>query len=134
MQNVQSEKQPEYAGFWLRTGACMVDSLVYTMILRTVTIFFYGTTYIYSDIFSTKPADMVINWLLPAILTVMLWRWFQATPRKMALRLRVLYVDSGHAASTGQYIGRYLGYFVSTVPAGLGFLWVAFDRRKVGLT
>ncbi|EAW3106662.1 RDD family protein, partial [Salmonella enterica] len=69
---------------------------------------------------------------VPAVLTVILWRGFQATPGKMALRLRVLDAESGCPASTGQYIGRYLGYFVSTVPLGLGFFWIAFDRRKQG--
>ncbi|EOG2909749.1 RDD family protein [Salmonella enterica] len=76
--------------------------------------------------------DIAINWIVPAVLTVILWRGFQATPGKMALRLRVLDAESGCPASTGQYIGRYLGYFVSTVPLGLGFFWIAFDRRKQG--
>ena len=31
-----------------------------------------------------------------------------------------------------QLIGRYLGYYVSTIPLMLGFLWVAFDARKQG--
>jgi uncharacterized RDD family membrane protein YckC len=34
--------------------------------------------------------------------------------------------------STGQLIGRYLAYYVSTLPLCLGFLWVAFDKRKQG--
>ncbi|EDM3692333.1 RDD family protein [Salmonella enterica subsp. enterica serovar Infantis] len=134
MQNVQSEEQPEYeyAGFWLRTGACLVDSLFFSLILLPVTVMFYGTDYLYSGSLLRGPADMVINWIVPAVLTVILWRGFQATPGKMALRLRVLDAESGRPASTGQYIARYLGYFVSTVPVGLGFFWIAFDRRKQG--
>ena len=31
-----------------------------------------------------------------------------------------------------QLVIRYLGYFVSTIPLGLGLLWVGFDRRKQG--
>jgi uncharacterized RDD family membrane protein YckC len=27
---------------------------------------------------------------------------------------------------------RYLGYFVSALPLGLGFFWVAWDKRKQG--
>lgn len=134
MQNARPEEQSEYeyAGFWVRTGACLVDSLIFSLILLPVTIFFYGTDYFWSDRFFRGPVDVAINWIVPAILTVALWRWFQATPGKMALRLRVLVAESGYPASTGQYIGRYLGYFVSTVPMGLGFFWVAFDRRKQG--
>ncbi len=29
-------------------------------------------------------------------------------------------------------MGRYLGYFASTIPLCLGFLWIAFDKRKQG--
>ncbi len=37
-----------------------------------------------------------------------------------------------HPLSNGQAIGRYLAYYVSSIPLGLGLLWVAFDRRKQG--
>ncbi|EHY9249693.1 RDD family protein [Salmonella enterica] len=131
-QNAQSEEQPEYeyAGFWVRTGACLVDSLFFLLILLPIT--FYGAGYLLSDRLFRGPVDIVINWIMPAVLTVILWRGFQATPGKMALRLRVQDVESGCPASTGQYICRYLGNFVSTVPLGLGFFWIAFDRRKKG--
>ncbi|HAF2129657.1 TPA: RDD family protein [Salmonella enterica] len=132
MQNGQPEEQLEYAGFWLRTGACLVDSLFFSLILLPVTIMFYGTDYFWSDSFFRGPLDVIINGIVPAILTVILWYFFQATPGKMALRLRILDAESGHPASTGQYIGRYFGYFVSIIPVGLGLLWVAFDCRKQG--
>ena len=32
--------------------------------------------------------------------------------------------------SNRQLIGRYLGYYVSILPLGFGFLWIAFDKRK----
>ncbi|EEG5674664.1 RDD family protein [Salmonella enterica] len=132
MKNGESEEQFEYAGFWLRTGACLVDSLILFMISLPITMMFFGEDFFNSDHFIRGPLDLAINWILPAVLTIVLWRRFQATPGKMALRLRILDVDSGHCACTGQCIGRYLGYFVSAAPLGLGFLWVAFDRRKQG--
>lgn len=100
MQNARPEEQSEYeyAGFWVRTGACLVDSLIFSLILLPVTIFFYGTDYFWSDRFFRGPVDVAINWIVPAILTVVLWRWFQATPGKMALRLRVLDAESGYPA------------------------------------
>jgi len=27
---------------------------------------------------------------------------------------------------------RYIGYFVSVIPFGLGFIWIAFDSKKQG--
>ncbi|HEC8924844.1 TPA: RDD family protein [Salmonella enterica subsp. enterica serovar Stanley] len=131
MQNQNAQPEYEYAGFWLRTGACLVDSF-FSLLLLPVTITFYGTDYFLSDSLFLGPADVAINWIVPAVLTVILWRGFQATPGKMALRLRILDAESGCSASTRQYIGRYLGYMVSTIPLGLGFFWIAFDRRKQG--
>jgi uncharacterized RDD family membrane protein YckC len=32
----------------------------------------------------------------------------------------------------GQLIGRYLGYYVSTIPLLLGIIWVGIDRKKQG--
>ncbi|EAO2872869.1 RDD family protein [Salmonella enterica subsp. enterica] len=132
--NVQPEEQAEYeyAGFWVRTGACLVDSLLFSLILLPVTIALYGTDYYLSNRLFRGPVDIVINWIVPAVLTVTLWQRVQATPGKMALRLRVLDAENGCSASTRQYICRYLGYLVSTVPLGLGFFWIAFDRRKQG--
>jgi uncharacterized RDD family membrane protein YckC len=50
----------------------------------------------------------------------------------MAVSARVVDAVTGKAPTIGQCIGRYLGYIVSTVPLGLGLIWVAFDARKQG--
>ena len=55
-----------------------------------------------------------------------------ATPGKIAIGARIVDARTGEPAGTGQLIGRYLGYFVSTLFLGLGLLWVAFDARKQG--
>ena len=39
---------------------------------------------------------------------------------------------TGGPLSVGQSIGRYFGYYVSTIPLLLGLIWVAFDSRKQG--
>ena len=41
--------------------------------------------------------------------------------------------DSGAEPTPWQFVLRYLGYFVSIITLGIGFLWVAFDPRKQGL-
>jgi uncharacterized RDD family membrane protein YckC len=50
----------------------------------------------------------------------------------MALSIRVLDAESGATLTTGQSVGRYLAYFVSVIPFGLGLFWVGFDKRKQG--
>ena len=43
-------------------------------------------------------------------------------------------VDSktGAKPTTGQFVIRYLGYIVSTVPLCLGFMWVGWHSKKQG--
>jgi uncharacterized RDD family membrane protein YckC len=50
----------------------------------------------------------------------------------MAFGARVVDAQTGARLTTGQSIGRYLGYYVSIFSLGLGFAWVAVDPRKQG--
>jgi uncharacterized RDD family membrane protein YckC len=77
-------------------------------------------------------ADFLLTWAAPAAAVVAFWLYRQATPGKMALSLRVVDATTGNTLTVGQSIGRYLGYFVSTIPFGLGLVWVAFDPKKQG--
>ena len=67
---------------------------------------------------------------MPAVAVIVFWRYKSATPGKMLLRVKIVDARSGGAPSTGQLIGRYFAYFVSTIPLGLGCFWVAWDERK----
>jgi uncharacterized RDD family membrane protein YckC len=50
----------------------------------------------------------------------------------MLLGLRVARESDGSAPGLGRSFLRYIGYFVSGLALGIGFLWVAFDSRKQG--
>ena len=76
--------------------------------------------------------DFLISWVLPAVAVLAFWMARQATPGKMAIAARIVDADTGNNPSTGQLLIRYLGYFVSSIPLGLGIFWVAFDSRKQG--
>jgi uncharacterized RDD family membrane protein YckC len=65
-------------------------------------------------------------------LTIWFWLRFMGTPGKIALRLKIVDAGTGKKLSLGQAIGRYLGYILSMIPFGLGFIWVGIDRRKQG--
>jgi uncharacterized RDD family membrane protein YckC len=81
----------------------------------------------------TRETQFVLNWVLPAMTTVLLWTLWQATPGKMLLGVRIVDAETGGAPTLGQYVFRYLGYFAAILPLGLGLLWIFFDRRKRGL-
>jgi uncharacterized RDD family membrane protein YckC len=74
-------------------------------------------------------------WVLPALAVIAFWIAKQATHGKIVISAKILDADSGKAPSTRQFIARYLAYYVSLIPLGLGFLWIAFDKRsRAGMT
>lgn len=129
-----TDDQPEYAGFWIRTGAAVIDSILVLMITFPLLISVYGWDYFDADTtgFVAGPADFLISWVLPAIAVVAFWIARQATPGKMVLSMRIVDASTGNTPATGQLVGRYLGYYVSMLPLGLGIFWVAFDKKKQG--
>lgn len=124
----------EYAGFWARTGAALIDTLLVLLITVPVTASIYGWSYYTSEDMGliAGPADLFVNWVAPALLVIGFWALKQATPGKMAISAKVVDARTGQPASTGQLVGRYFAYFLSTIPLGLGLIWIAFDKRKQG--
>ena len=128
------EQNVEYAGFWVRVGAMIIDTLLIMIVLIPLLVAIYGWAYF--DAANTRlfagPADFLLSWVAPAVAVVAFWIYKQATPGKMALSIRIVDATTGSPPSTGQCVGRYFAYFVSIFPLGLGLLWVAFDKRKQG--
>ncbi len=126
------EEQLEYVGFWRRVLASIIDSLLIGMITLPLLLAFYGMAYLSSDNFIEGPIDFLVSYVLPAVAIILFWVWKQATPGKMAMSAKIVDAKTGKEPSLGQYIVRYLSYFVSVLPLCLGFLWVAFDSKKQG--
>jgi uncharacterized RDD family membrane protein YckC len=121
-----------YAGFWVRFGAVLIDAALLMVITVPLIVWIYGWGYYGDGKLIAGPADFLINWIAPAIGTVLFWRLWQATPGKAMLSLRVVDADSGKRLSVGQAAVRYLCYIISMLPLCLGFIRVAFDRKKQG--
>ena len=134
--------EPRYAGFWIRLAASLIDSILVMILLAVLLRLVVG---------SPDPADLEVMMgdpqaltlepgrglellmnLLPAVLTVVLWVWVGGTPGKRLLSCRVVRAADAGPLGWGRSVGRYLAYFVSILTFGLGFLWIAFDRRKQG--
>lgn len=125
-------QQLEYAGFWSRTGAALIDGILILLITMPILISIYGWEYLEAEGLVMGPADFLISWVLPALATVLFWLYKNATPGKMAIKAQVVDAQTGHSISVGQAMLRYLGYFLAILPLGLGIFWVAFDSRKQG--
>jgi len=127
-----NDTELEYVGFWLRVWASIIDTVLMLIIIAPLLSWIYGIEYWVSERIILGPADFLLTWVLPAVAVIMFWIYRQATPGKMAIGARIVDATSGGKPTTGQLIGRYLGYFVSTLPLLIGLIWVGIDKRKQG--
>ena len=68
--------------------------------------------------------------ILPFVLTILFWVYKAATPGKMAVDSKVLDAKTGDKPTVGQSIIRYIGYYISALPLGLGYFWALFDEKN----
>jgi uncharacterized RDD family membrane protein YckC len=124
----------EYAGFWPRVVASLIDSVLVLCATLPLLLTIYGWNYLDASRtgFVAGGADVLLTWVAPAAAVVAFWLYRQATPGKMALSMKVGDAQTGNALTLKQSVARYLAYFVSIIPLGLGLLWVAFDPKKRG--
>ena len=120
---------PDYAGFWQRAAAFLIDAVLVIVILTPLMVAF-GMRRI-----SLDPAEH--SWDLLALVAVAaavigFWRYCGATLGKSLLGLKVVDAASGKPPPLGRLALRFLAYFVSALPFYLGFVWIGVDRRKQG--
>lgn len=123
----EPEEALEYVGFGARSTAWTVDTLLLALIMIPINMAL--------GLESTSewdPLSILLKWVLPAAPTIYCWWVYQATPGKMLIRARIVDAMTGEKPTGRQMALRYLGYFASTLPLFLGFIWVAFDPRKQG--
>jgi uncharacterized RDD family membrane protein YckC len=120
-----------FAGFWIRVAAALIDTVLLSIVIGIPLTLIYGSEYWTSEELVMGFWDAVF-YIVPVVITVWFWVKYLGTPGKMLLRLRVIDSNTGQAISTAKGVGRYLGYYVSAIPLLLGFVWVAFDKRKQG--
>jgi uncharacterized RDD family membrane protein YckC len=125
----------EYAGFWIRVGASIIDTILLMMIIYPILFSVYGWAgldYYSTAMRTTGFVDILLTWIFPAVAVIWFWIAKQATPGKILLSLRVVDAKTGGNLSVGQSIARYIGYFVAGIPFGLGLIWVGIDSKKQG--
>ena len=123
-------KSSDYAGFWQRAVAFLIDWLIVVVIAMPIIVLAFG-----ADYFSLDPVrragDLAIALIVGGII-VGFWRYCGATPGKLAVGIKVVDAETGNVPTTGRLVVRLLCYLLSALPLYLGFFWVAVDRRKQG--
>jgi uncharacterized RDD family membrane protein YckC len=122
--------EQEYAGFWIRVGATLIDTVIIIIVLMVPLSFIYGQQYLLGDQYLRGFWDLILGYVVPIVATIWFWLRFMGTPGKMALKLRVVDARTGNKLSLGQAIGRYFAYILSILPLGLGLIWIGIDSRK----
>lgn len=132
-----NHQQVQYAGFWRRSLAFSLDLLLISIITSALltSLFGYDRLMQLPQASQLSPQDwgvLLLEQLLPALWTIGFWLLWMATPGKLLLDSQVLDADSLQRARPRQLIMRYFGYILSILPLGLGFIWIAFNKRKQG--
>lgn len=140
-QDFKFEQPPRYAGFWYRTLALIIDTVI-TMVAAVILVlplaFALGAAMAgTSSETEMSSAGGVLGNLLGTLIT---WLYFtisesspwQATIGKKLLGIRVT-DEAGNRIGFGRANGRYWSKIVSTLILCIGYIMVAFTEKKQGL-
>lgn len=123
----------EYAGFWIRFAACIVDNLIIMIIVAPY--WFYNYQQMAAMPVDQMPlysaGDAILHLVMAA---AVVWFWVKkgATPGKMLFGLQVRDAKTGQFISVPRALLRYFSYLISYLILCLGFIWAGFDKKKQG--
>jgi uncharacterized RDD family membrane protein YckC len=142
-------EQTRYAGFWIRLIADFLDSLILDIATCVGALMVLGGGYWVKRFFHAQPGlTSPFDLLDPFVLQVLLVSvrvflslfyyslgtyWYGTTLGKRWFNIYVVSYPSLQPVGKWQSLVRFLGYGVSYLPFGMGFLMVAFHPQKRGL-
>ncbi|MBF0396615.1 MAG: RDD family protein [Desulfobacterales bacterium] len=123
-------KEIKYVGFWKRLIATVIDTVIMMLITMPILLSVYGKAYFTSKAPIKGAVDFIVSYILPAVFVIFLWKYKSATPGKMIIKSKIVDADTGGLPTNKQLVIRFFAYLVSSIPMGLGFIWIAFDKKK----
>lgn len=134
MEQNSSAHALEYAGFWRRLVAFVVDAMLLSVIICIMFTFNNAILLNFESQRHFIPL-VAINNILSVLATlaysIIFWYRRGQTPGNILLNIKVLRGDGSHI-SFGCALLRYLGCVICILTLGIGFLWISFDSRKQG--
>ncbi|MFZ4412628.1 MAG: RDD family protein [Bacteroidales bacterium] len=146
----QEKKKVEYAGFWLRFVAIIIDGIIIgiaqtilispILALAGISIFKFSTNSL-SDVETIGAIGALVGILTLAVLvgTVAKWLYFAlmesyrgATIGKMAMGIKVTDME-GNQINFLRATGRYFGKIVSGMILLIGYIMAGFTEKKQAL-
>jgi uncharacterized RDD family membrane protein YckC len=129
----------QYAGFWVRVGAYLIDFVI-LVVAQFIVLMLFGQSDVLTDTTSFSANASSESPFLNLLLILFGIAYFvgfessnmQATPGKRALGLMVIDYR-GRKISVPRAIGRYFAKILSGLILLIGYIMVAFTDRKQGL-
>ncbi|MDD5016158.1 MAG: RDD family protein [Atribacterota bacterium] len=132
----------EFAGFWRRVGAFMIDLLALSVISSICMPYGYFGFMKFSepDILSGISEWLILpqlifgnllSLLVAVAYFIIFWVWRGQTLGKLVFNIKVVRPDGSNVTVSIAFL-RYLGYIVSALTLFLGFIWIAIDKQKQG--
>lgn len=123
----------QYAGFWVRFWAQVIDSIIWTPLLILVYLKFTFDAILMgagqSLAFLYFLLSVITPWLYCALFEAGAW---QATPGKRLLGVYVTDLN-GQRISFGRASGRYFSKFISSLIFGIGYIIAGLTQNKQAL-
>ncbi len=123
---------PQYAGFWIRAAANIIDAIILVIVIAGPLTYIYGVDYWAGEQLFYGVWDVMLGYVLPILATIWFWLTYRATPGKLLTGLQIVDANTMQTMSFGQSVGRYIAYIFALIPFAIGVIWVAFDPRKQG--
>ncbi len=128
----QKEQTMQYAGFWKRVAAFVIDFVIIAICSIPVTFIFYA--YFSNDEPSVaerkvQGMGLAFAWLYFALMESSV---YQGTIGKMFLGIKVTDLN-GNRIGFGRATGRHFGRLLSVLLIFIGYIMVAFTQKKQGL-
>ncbi|MEP5938476.1 MAG: RDD family protein [Erythrobacter sp.] len=131
-----------YAGFWIRVGAYLIDTII-ILIAQTIIFAAFGVSLIGADALDPAAGDAFANagggiaYLITTVGGILYFAIMESSAKqgtlgKMALGLVVTDID-GNRISFLRALGRYFAKILSGLILLIGYIMVAFTERKQGL-
>jgi uncharacterized RDD family membrane protein YckC len=123
-------------GFGRRLAATIIDGIILFVATFLLTLA-VGLIGVFANLYTTKapiPVNALIaifGLILSFLYYVVAWSKSGQTIAKSVLGIKVVGAD-GQSLSFGKAFLRYVGYIISAVLLSLGFLWIAFDKKRQG--
>jgi uncharacterized RDD family membrane protein YckC len=124
--------EQQYAGFWIRLIASIIDTILLVIVLLVIAFTLYSAGLITDNPDDLGIVGIFLNYVIPLILVLIFWHFKSATPGKIITHMSIVDAETGGKPSSGQFIIRYIAYYISAIPLLLGFIWIGFDKRKQG--